>query len=372
MESHVGIYGEPWKPFLTNNKARDILNESQIKNWKLVTVTDEDTPNYVLHLLAEKHISSVPVISTKQVEPERSGVFDSEHYVIGCIDTLDVMNFALWTAQLGIRKPSAESEELVVKEFEKPIKETNLMNCSRRNWFCILPREASLARAVHFLSYPFVHRVGIGERDQKDFAGVITQSELVGFLLKHESRGFDKLLRKTVGELWGTEPQRVHSIHQDRHVLDALKLIDQVKVTGIAVVDDTGALVGSISASDVKHAGLAQYERRIEQLIEDFNVPISHYLGIEKGGGPAPSTITAGAGVGVAVTSYARAKHTEVKLTPAVVSSNDTLRRVMELLSDKRNSSIGSTHIHRVFVVDSQRKPVREISPCDVISIFRV
>ena len=57
-------------------------------------------------------------------------------------------------------------------------------------------------------------------------------------------------MRKPIKELFGK--RETLSIEQSKTMIEAFQMISQKLVSGLAVVDDHGQLVGNISASDMR------------------------------------------------------------------------------------------------------------------------
>jgi len=163
---------------------------------------------------------------------------------------------------------------------------------------------------------------------------------------------FQDKLKLKVADLW-PESKPVCAIKSDELVITAFQQISRDHVSGLAVVNQEGKLVGNISASDIKHAGLNYYFSHIPALVYDLSLPIEDFLKIP----PADSPFFG--------------RNQTPDLFPVTVKKEDTLGRVLQLLSTSfRTSSFARTHIHRVFVVDEEGKPIREISDGDVIAQF--
>jgi CBS domain-containing protein len=104
-------------------------------------------------------------------------------------------------------------------------------------------------------------------------------------------------------------------------------------VSGVAVVDDSGSLVGCLSASDLRGSTPGR-------LFQEFHLPVRKFLENSQ---------------------MARFGKTTSELDCCRVG--DTLGSVLERLVD--------VHIHRVFVVDADQKPIGVISLSEFIRQLR-
>jgi len=132
-------------------------------------------------------------------------------------------------------------------------------------------------------------------------------------------------------------PKKVESVCQDQFIIDALILLEKKRISGIAVVDKEGKILGNISTSDLKRMDLESPE----QLCYDIYQSIGQYI---------------------------RSIECEKELgfptfAPVFVKPNDFVSQVIR--------SVNSKHVHRVYIVDEDQKPIKEISLCDIITQFK-
>jgi len=123
----------------------------------------------------------------------------------------------------------------------------------------------------------------------------------------------------------------------------AFKLMIEKKVTGVAVVDANGKLIGNISVSDFK---FAEFEHRFWDLLGS---PVLKYL--EQVTDKPESNIR----------SHLFSWLKESGKPPIVVSvkENDTLGTVIKFLT--------FYNIHRLFITDNNGKPIGVVSLYDVL-----
>jgi len=339
--THLPENANIWRNFTTQKNARDLLGEASNN---LIMVASSDSIDRALHILANKKISSIPVVS--------------QDGILGIVHILDIVTFAI--SLIGdTRKPITNFEQKFRKEFERPV--SDIINLSRRDIWHVISEEQPLHNVIKTLSNPNVHRVLVHRKgNPRDFIGVITQSQMVDYLLKSRD-SMDNRLKARVREMW-PESRPVFTVSQKELMIDAFQKICQSRASGVAVVDDQGALVGNVSASDIKHAGLEKYTSEIHTLVYDLSQEIGPFLRIS-GGRDDPVCPSIGKEFGRSKTAPA--------FTPIAVTMDDTLDRILQLLGSTFNSSsLGKIHIHRVYVVDDKQKPLRALSLSDVIAQF--
>jgi len=226
------------------------------------------------------------------------------------------------------------------------------MNLSQRDKWTNIPATRKLQNFIKQMAKPGVHRVTVSSaEDPNQYIGIITQSSLLRFLFENKSALGDRLNLK-VADIW-PESRPVLTIQSSELVIRAFQQICRDHVSGLAVVNENGKLIGNISASDIKHAGLNQYFSHIPALVYDLSLPIGDFLKL-----PPPDSPFFGKGLAP-------------DFRPITVKKEDTLERVMELLTKTyRTSSFAATDIHRVYLVDDEGIPLRVITDGDVIAQF--
>ena len=119
---------------------------------------------------------------------------------------------------------------------------------SRRNPFRPMSPSATLLQVARALSTQ-LHRVPIVDESGK-CVSIMSQSILVQFLYSHRDELKDDL-RQSVGAL-GLGLTKVVSVASDATAWQAFKTLELNGVSGIAMVDREGKLVGNTSARDLK------------------------------------------------------------------------------------------------------------------------
>jgi CBS domain-containing protein len=145
-------------------------------------------------------------------------------------------------------------EREYVEDDEDPFAEALLLNsvsvkslsdASQRDPFLWVNENDSLVKVAELLKDH--HRIAVMDEQQK-LRGVITQSGFMEYLNEEHGLWLDKI-SKRVKDLH--LPSIVHSVHVRCRAIDALKMMKEKKVTGLAVVNNDGNLVDVVSASDL-------------------------------------------------------------------------------------------------------------------------
>lgn len=183
------------------------------------------------------------------------------------------------------------------------------------------------------------HRVLVLNSEGK-ISNLITQSRIVQFVTVM----LDNLPKssKTLGELnLGVSP--VLSISESSTAFQAFKLMREKRVSGLAVVDADGKLVGSISASDLKVIG---YDIKFWNLL---GLTVKDYLK-ELSGTDHPE-----------FRSHLFLWAKEPNGPPVVIKckKTDSLKLAVKLLNFYR--------VHRVYIVDDDNRPVSILTLREVL-----
>jgi CBS domain-containing protein len=177
-----------------------------------------------------------------------------------------------------------------------------------------------------------VHRLLVHDANDR-LCGIITQSQLLK-LLSCALDTIDKS-RKTVAELnIGTSP--VISVTPNQKAFQAFKLMKQMGISSVAVVDAEGKLIGNISSTDIKHLGFdLRYFELLGKSVDEYLMAIRMHnkkLGLD-----------------------------ELRPRSVPVKETDLLLNVINLMTYLR--------VHRLYSVDDNSKPIRVISLQDVLEV---
>jgi CBS domain-containing protein len=290
----------------------------QSDEFHFVTIREDETVRTAILRLGEKKITSLPVLS-------------NAGKCVGAVDMLDLLTFA--SAKLGFKAPTVSSSHRAIQEYlSQPVRD--LVNISGRNRFVRLAVSAGIQDLFEVLAQPDVHRVALRD-DSKKIVGLVTQSRLVRYI-KENQGDFSSKWEMRVKDF--CRMGNVATVNVNQFVIDAIRRLEESRISGIAVVDDEGKLVGNISASDLKRMQVDS----VEQLCYDIYQHIHIFLNLS-----------------TSENIRKQLPHFE----PFTVSPEDTLGKVIDLVVEKG--------IHRVYICDSDRKPVGEISLCDILAQFK-
>eukprot|EP00047_Mylnosiga_fluctuans_P008636 m.8139 g.8139 ORF g.8139 m.8139 type:complete len:337 (+) comp2256_c0_seq2:149-1159(+) len=212
----------------------------------------------------------------------------------------------------------------------------SVLNLSRRNPYISVPCGTKLLEVARILSSadPIVHRIAV-EKDGK-IVKLISQSHIVDILAAN-IKVFAHVLEGSLAAASFLKP--VASIPATSPILEALELICQNRISGVAVVDpDSGALVGNLSGSDIR-ALLATEEVHYDffKLTAIQVVQVSRQM-LPKH--PSPGDAKAFAAVVVV--------HPETPVVEAIVK-------------------LAATKLHRMYITDTSGKPVGVLTLGDVL-----
>lgn len=249
--------------------------QSVLGSEPLVCVNESTNVFDALTVLANSKISSVPVTDS---EGSICGVFGASDVALLLVAKLDVLT--------GI--PSQ-----LVDLYTKTV--GHCMNLSGRNEWVEVEASASLGELARVLTSN--HRVFVVSKGK--ILGLVTQSRLVAFAADVAG----EWLRPV-----GVAPRPVVSIGQASTALQALALIVQRQVLGLAVLDTEDRLVGAFAANDIMKLRFTEPH----QLYEDLCRPLH-----------------------------------ECAVSPVCIQEGEALGRVLNIFSEMR--------LHRAFVLHNGR-----------------
>jgi CBS domain-containing protein len=316
----------------------DLLNRTAVgqllpPNFLLHKVNSTDLVPAVLKVLAENHISSVPVM-------------EGSRY-LGMVDMLDMLLVVVMMTEAKGLADILCSREIdwnvwLKREIEVLNTQTiaELSNISERNpWRPVSSNMPVGKVGREILGLRNVHRVPVitGQEEEEVGAekngkilGILSQSALISFI--HSNIHLCPNAGKEMKDIKKPKENQkeIVSINIKAKAIEAFKLMFSHEVSGLPVVDDEGVLVAAISASDLKGSDK-------DNLFADLDMPIPQYLETRIGG--------LGRDFG--------------SLDPLSCTGEDKLGDVVGRLHSK--------HVHRIFLVDEKRKPVDIFSLGDII-----
>jgi CBS domain-containing protein len=211
------------------------------------------------------------------------------------------------------------------KLFKVPLDGVTVTYLSRRNALHPVSPNDSLLDICEILAKG-VHRVPV--MDKGEIVNIISQSSIIQFLHKH-NKELAPFTSKKIGEIKiGSKP--VITVNKTTVAIDAFRLMDNKKISGLAVVDEAGRFVGNTSASDLK---LFMQTLSLEILKQ----PVSQFL------------------------NTLRQESIDIRVPTISVGSNDTVQTAI--------SKLAMTKIHKLFVADDGDgyKPKMVVSITDIL-----
>jgi len=205
----------------------------------VITVHSSETPYQGFKKLADHNILSAPVID------------DKTHKYTGFLDIRDLVSFVVYIDDDQNSSAPSDLEQLVMhglKMFKAPVEGVTVTYLSRRNTFHPVSPHDSLLTVCEILSKG-LHRVPV-VNEKGELINIISQSTIIQFLDKNLSHLGEEAAKSAAQLHLGTSP--VLSVLKDQPAIEVFRLMDKRKISGVAVVDAEGTLVGNTSSSDLK------------------------------------------------------------------------------------------------------------------------
>jgi len=313
-------------------EKKEKTNANFVKLLSSYTVKDVMVPQKLIEIDADKtsllhgfeellthNILSAPVYHKNS---------DGQKQYLGFLDVSDLVSCVVYAHTHG--KKSTSWAEVVGEGAKAKFKDAkdgvNIQYLAKRFPWNPVKETTSLFDVAKLLGGG-LHRVPVVDKDGHCFA-IVSQSSLIQVFHKNK----DKITpdSEQTLEFLKIGIKKVVSINEETIALKAMQTLDEEKVSGLAIVDEDGMLIGQTSANDLK---LFVLDRG--QLTMDL--PILDYL------------------------SEIRQREASKKEKPGVVKvhTDVSLGRVIGL--------IAATKLHRVYLADKEGKPIGIISISDIL-----
>ncbi|KAF2071517.1 hypothetical protein CYY_007161 [Polysphondylium violaceum] len=230
---------------------------------KVLSVNKDDTISKAFQVLIDNNILSVPVYDKNE---KKFCCFFSMLDIIQ--EILDVTN--------NFKLPDGDISSVLTilqeKQLFKMSKVGDIANISKRDPFIIVNSEMKLDDVARVMVRNNIRRVPVLD-SRGELCNVITNSRLIEcvshlFGMDHE---LTKMGQQTIAQL-NIINYDVISVRSDKGAQEAFKIIAEMGVSGVGIVDQDNKLIGSINDSDLKliksHA----------QYLSLLYLPISQYL----------------------------------------------------------------------------------------------
>jgi len=126
----------------------------------------------------------------------------------------------------------------------------DLMNYSKTNEFFPLHHNTTFREVLDVLSTRGVHNVVTLSRHHNHLGRFITQSQIIQ-LIADNTEQFGEILEERV-EKSGIGTNHVITLNQDDTTYSAFRTIIEKRISGVAITDQTGKLVGNLSIKDIR------------------------------------------------------------------------------------------------------------------------
>jgi len=290
---------------------------------QLVKLSTTTSVGAALKVLAEKRILSAPVWDEAQKKD------------VGFFDVLDFVGYLQDHGNVADNAAAAAAAVFATEVVK-------LVNYSRRDPTLTVSGKTSLFEVVQRMDKMRVHRLAV--TDDKGIVGaVVTQSSVIAFaathLLEHVS------LSKRIGDTGiGTWP--VVAVYDTDSTWEAFRKIRSYNLSAVGVIDHDQRLLGSISSADLR--GIT------EESFNELKLSTGEYLARRRDTTANASTAS-----------------------PPPPPSSSSSSSSSSFYSIKPSLPVGEViatlykyHLHRLFVVDEQLKPLRVITLSDIIALL--
>ncbi|GBG61621.1 hypothetical protein CBR_g22419 [Chara braunii] len=356
---------------------------------RVIEMASDTSIREAVQTLSQYGISSAPV---RNVDAAPTDTWMKKY-----LGVVDFVGIALWVLDKLEEMASVEKEFVQLggeadDSIYKVVEDMEVFNTTKVSsvtnsfsWGPFLPvtMEDSLLSVLIILSRYNFHRVPVIDIGGDEIRNIITQSSVVRMLGESKGRWFDKVAEKKISELGLPKPKSLKAkkadlgipfdgnditdklglrnasgsnpkgkceeevcVQQDAHILDAFRLMKQYDLHGVPVVDPARRVVGNISAQDIS---LLLTRQDSSLLPVHRHVSVKEFM--NQGSGLDASSEVA--------TTESDKGGPRVMCPPVTCTVDSTLRSVIDKMV--------KTRVHKVYVVDEERRLVAGISLQDII-----
>jgi len=308
----------------TNSHVRKLLEDTKASELVptkggVIVIKSTDSSLEGFKILLSNNILSAPVLDVV-----------ANKYT-GFLDMRDLVSFVVFVDNDQHSDIPTDIKEILARgthALKQPNDGITTTYLSRRNVFHPVHKDDSLWKVCEVLATGVKRVPVVDEKGQ--VTNIISQSSIISFLQKHMQQvGADSTFTKLIKDLnLGTK--QVISVKKSTSAIDTFRLMDNKKISGVAVVDENGQFIGNTSASDLK-----LFIKTLS--LEILHEPIMQYL------------------------NKIRQDSIDIKSPTISCTPHDTLATVI--------SKIGITKVHKLFVADdsSGYKPYCVVSITDIL-----
>uniref|UniRef100_A0A7S0WHK0 CBS domain-containing protein n=1 Tax=Pyramimonas obovata TaxID=1411642 RepID=A0A7S0WHK0_9CHLO len=295
---------------------QDSLEDSIVnEDAQVVTVSSSMEPVEAFKILLENRIQSAPVWH------------EEEGRYIGFIELRDLVCYALAEVHKDDVCKGAESTFYTEGIPERGYQHVTYL--ARRNPYKPFQLDQTVGEAITCLARKRCHRLPVVNNDG-ELIYILSQTSIIQFLNSRVDAFLGGIGDKTIEELnIGTYPLITVKDTLPAHA--ALELVDNKGISGVGIVDsEDGTLVGNTSGSDL-HIFLRDGASLAMPVLDFFAQARQDVTGIDRA-----ATITC--------------------------TKDQTLAKVI--------AKLAKTKVHRIYVVDEEKRPLGIISVQDICRVF--
>eukprot|EP01129_Flabellula_baltica_P000438 TRINITY_DN10450_c0_g1_i1.p1 TRINITY_DN10450_c0_g1~~TRINITY_DN10450_c0_g1_i1.p1 ORF type:complete len:296 (+),score=72.50 TRINITY_DN10450_c0_g1_i1:769-1656(+) len=289
------------KALLTQTLISDLDEYVPFEN--LITVSVNDTVGDAFKKIVSARIQSVPVL-------------DEFGYFAFFLDVIDFVNFVM--------------EEFVGEDIDEGSEIFNETLCSEikarydKDTVIGVQADDNMLKAMRtMISLSSIKRLPVVSLSG-NMEGMLSQTQIMKFL--NSNITMFPVHHMTVGES-NIAKRGVHCIENTELLSNAFSLIKENRLSGLAVINSEGEILGNISGSDIKVVG---YDA---QLLHKLSKPISYSIGLMQD-----------------------------RLNVVTATPDQTIAEICQIFVEK--------HLHRLYVIDENQKPIGVISISDIMHII--
>jgi len=298
-----------------------VLVKDLLKHQWLVTLSVKDSINKALEKLSVNKITSAPVV-------------DENERIYGFLDVMDLLTFMVNQVTQPTNTPRlSTSRSLTMEDMDSLTKRSaqfevsSLLDVVDSVQHCepYYPLEETQPLKVAIeIFLKGVHRIAVTD-SQKKLVGLLTQTNVIRYLNQDPTlmgfKGTEEIDKMNMLQ------RHVVSISPSFLTIDAFRTMQEKRLSSLGVVDSNGVLVSILSVSDLK--GLKDFHFR------SLLLPVIDFL--------------------------AEVRKDQKKPIDYVVSCgmNSTLKQVIHIMLKEQ--------VHRVFIIDENRRPLGVVSQSDII-----
>jgi len=293
------------------------LGEIAFDKKEMITVTSDTRIEDVAKMLKEHNVLSFPVFDSQKKQ------------YIGIVDVLDIVGYTIWGTAFATRTPDPSFAKF---EFSIDTVGEIVAKSERAKKLIVCEPTDTLDKLMRELSY-FDHRALVAQKDDRTGQRIyklISQTDIVKYLMQHSDKIDPKVLKTKVQEMGLVNPlgSKLYTVNHHEKALDGFRKMFSHAVLALAVIDDQGKLISTLSASDLRGITAEQLEWLL--------LPVLEFLSrIQKGKPAVPVTCTPSDSVEEAMIKAVAAKVHRVwvvnsaQTAVGVVTLSDFIRTVL-------------------------------------------